>query len=425
MAWTGESMTLPRMNAHRLVIVAAALTTLVAAALGTTFAVFSGQALPRAVRHTLARASGTTLDLSGAVNAAQAAQYTTLLRHRLATDLAGAPFAFDQARWSNPLGFTAARPGAVTASGGNVPIAEAAALDDVAAHAVLTAGTWPGAYRANQAGAGRPGAATGIQLVPAALPSVTAGLLHLRPGDSLTMRDRVTGQLTRFRITGLYRARQVTGPAAAYWALNQIGFSGASTQSGFTTYGPLTVDGAALGPAGPLAVGSATWVVQPELAAIPAGQLGAVAARVAALRQELESSGTLPALSLDTGLPAALTGIQSDLRVARSLLAICAVLVALLAAAALLVVARLLAGQREGESAMLVARGATRWQLARLTLAEAVPVCTVAALAGGSAGVAVARVLTGAGPVPLAAAAASGWPVAAAVAAVAVAILLA
>lgn len=53
MAWTGESrigrtLTLPRMNAHRLVIVAAALTTLVAAALGTTFAVFSGQALPRA-----------------------------------------------------------------------------------------------------------------------------------------------------------------------------------------------------------------------------------------------------------------------------------------------------------------------------------------------------------------------------------------
>ena len=56
MAWTGGTLTLPRMNAHRLVIVAAALTTLVTAALGTTFAVFSGQALPRArvVGHDLA-----------------------------------------------------------------------------------------------------------------------------------------------------------------------------------------------------------------------------------------------------------------------------------------------------------------------------------------------------------------------------------
>ena len=44
------SLTLPRMNAHRLVIIAAALTVLVAAALATALATFSGQALPRAVR---------------------------------------------------------------------------------------------------------------------------------------------------------------------------------------------------------------------------------------------------------------------------------------------------------------------------------------------------------------------------------------
>jgi hypothetical protein len=61
--------------------------------------------------------------------------------------------------------------------------------------------------------------------------------------------------------------------------------------------------------------------------------------------------------------------------VARSLLAICAVLLFLLAAAALLAVARLLAGQREGESAMLTARGATRWQLVGLAAAEAIPLC--------------------------------------------------
>ena len=65
------SLTLPRMNAHRLVIIAAALTMVVAAALATALAVFSGQALPRAVRHDLSAASGTALVISGKVDASQ------------------------------------------------------------------------------------------------------------------------------------------------------------------------------------------------------------------------------------------------------------------------------------------------------------------------------------------------------------------
>ena len=81
------------------------------------------------------------------------------------------------------------------------------------------------------------------------------------------------------------------------------------------------------------------------------------------LREALASAQQLPALTLTTSLPAVLDGTASDLDVARSLLAICAVLLFLLAGATLLAVARLLAGQREGESAMLAARGAARWQL--------------------------------------------------------------
>ena len=92
-----------------------------------------------------------------------------------------------------------------------------------------------------------------------------------------------------------------------------------------------------------------------------------------------------------------LNGTASNLDVARSLLAISAVLLFLLAAAALLAVARLLAGQREGESAMLTARGATRWQLVRLTAAEAIPLCLLSAAAGGVAGVLLARLLAGTG----------------------------
>ncbi len=48
MGFIRGSLTLPRMNAHRLVIVAAALTIMVAAALASALATFGGQTLPRA-----------------------------------------------------------------------------------------------------------------------------------------------------------------------------------------------------------------------------------------------------------------------------------------------------------------------------------------------------------------------------------------
>ncbi len=93
------------MNAHRLVIIAAALTIIVAAALATALASFSGQALPRAVRHDLNGANGTALVITGNVDASQAAQYTSMLPARISSALDRTPFAFYQADWSDPLGF--------------------------------------------------------------------------------------------------------------------------------------------------------------------------------------------------------------------------------------------------------------------------------------------------------------------------------
>ena len=54
----------------------------------------------------------------------------------------------------------------------------------------------------------------------------------------------------------------------------------------------------------------------------------------------------------------------------------------------------LLAAQREGETALLLARGATRGQLTGLTAAEVVPLCA-SRLAGGVAGIWLARLLGG------------------------------
>jgi hypothetical protein len=395
------------MNAHRLVIIAAALTTVVAAALATALAVFGGQALPRAVRHNLANAGGTTLVISGSVDAGQAAQFSSMLPGEIRSALEGTPFALYRADWSDPLGFVAGSLPAQLASAGTVPIAEAAALSGIEAHTVLLSGSWPGAPQAGQP-------------LPAALPATTAAALHVTDGDLLRMRDQVSKQLLQFRITGLYRPRQLSGASAGYWGLDDIGLSGSRTDSGFTTYGPLTVQAAAF--AGPLAVNTGSWLAEPETASIPADSLSTVAANVTGLGQALLSSDTVPDLTLTTSLPSVLNGTASNLAVARSLLAICAVLLLLLAAAALLVMARLLADQREGESAMLAARGASRWQLARLTAAEAIPLCVVAAVAGGLAGILLARVLVSTGSVTTELAGA--WPAVAVVAAGALVIMV-
>src|ERR1700677_2629455 len=103
---TRGSLTLPRMNVHRLEIIASALTIVVAAALASALATFSGQALPRAVRHDLSGAAGTALVINGNgnVNASQAAQYTASLPGQIGSALDGTPFTFYQAEWSDPPG---------------------------------------------------------------------------------------------------------------------------------------------------------------------------------------------------------------------------------------------------------------------------------------------------------------------------------
>ena len=386
MGLTRGSLALPRMNAHRLVIIAAAFTIAVAAALATALVTVSSQALPRAVRHDLSRAAGTSFVIRGNVNAAQGAQYTSLLPGKISAALEGAPFGYHRAYWSDPLGFVAGSRPAAPGNTRTVQIVEAATLQAVTAQAALVSGHWP----ADPVGGGP---------IPAALPVTAASLLHVLTGDMLQLRDRISDRLIRFTVTGLYRPRQVSSP---YWGLDDVALSGSSTLSGFTTYGPLTVSAAAF--SGPLTVGAGPWVAVPRTADIPAGLLRTVAANVSGLRESLAGAVNLPDLTMTTGLPAVVNGIANNLDVARSLLAICAVLLFLLAAAALLAVARLLAGQREGESAMLVARGATRWQLVRLTAVEAAPLCVLSAAAGGLAGIGLARLLAGSGS------ALFGWP---------------
>ena len=367
-----------RMAAHWVVLVAAALTTLVAATVGATFAAFAGQALPQAVRHDLLVAPGTTVAAAGSFASGNPAQTSAALRSSIAAGLRGVSFSFWQGIWSDPLAFLAgslpASPASITS--GNIPQLQAASLDGITDHAVLVTGKWPEQFPVSAAGP-----------IPAALPSSTAALLKLRPGDLLRVQDRDTDTPVTFVLTGFYAERQSPASVASYWQLNSIPASGSvigtGAASGYTTYGPLIVSPSMF--PGRLAAGTGTWVAQPDMAGFSTADLFAIPIE--------GNSSLLSALTMTTSLPAVLADTGDNFAVARSLLGISGLELLVLTVAALLAVARLLAAQREGETALLTTRGATRWQLTRLTAAEVIPLSLVAALIGGIAGIWLARLL--------------------------------
>ncbi len=377
-------MTLRRMNAYRLVLATAGLTVFVTAALATALASFAGAALPQAAQRELAAAPGTALDITGSVTGAQAGRYQAGLQAAIRSGLPGVPVTVHQSVWSDPLRLAAAGPALARLTGkGNVLLTQAAAFGTIESHAVLVAGHWPAPPR--------PG-----QPVQAALLQAAALLAHLSPGARLQTKDQVSGRPGRFLVTGIFRPETGTPAAAGYWALNTVGASGTSTSGGFTTVGPLAVSPAAF--RGPLAVNAASWVAQPDTSQIPAGELTSTAVRAAALRQVLANSSTLSGLQVSTNLPAVLDAAAASLAVARSLLVIGALELALVAVAALATAAAYLADQREGEAALLASRGTARVQLARLNAAEAVILCLAATAAGGVAGGRLAAVLASSGP---------------------------
>ncbi|HEX4088201.1 MAG TPA: FtsX-like permease family protein [Trebonia sp.] len=375
------------MTAHWAVIAAAALTILIAAAVASALTVFTGQALPRAVRHDLVLAPDTALTVTGlASDPGHATAGGTALRSRLATAMPGVPFSFDQALWSDPLGLVpGARPATPASVGrGNTALLQAASMSGIAGHATLAAGRWP----ADPGGSGQP--------IQAALPVAAAALLDVRPGDVLRLTDTISHTTVRFAITGLFTARQNGNPADSYWKLSYIPVSGRSASTGSTTYGPLVVSQAAFGPG--LTLLSGSWVAQPDMAAFGEGDLSQAAASIGALAQSLPNSSYLNGAQLVTGLPTVLTAAAGNLTVARSMLVISALELLFLAVVALLAVARLLAAQREAETALLVARGATRAQLTRLTATEVIPLAALVSVAGALAGIWLADALVTAGP---------------------------
>ncbi|MFJ8043083.1 FtsX-like permease family protein [Kitasatospora sp. NPDC096147] len=211
--------------------------------------------------------------------------------------------------------------------------------------------------------------------VEVAAPSSTLDRLGLTAGAlpaTVTIVDRFTDVPMEVSVTGVYRAAD---RAAEYWRLDPLG--GRETQvKGFTTYGPMLVDDAALS-SGRVTQGGRSWLVTADFSTTTAERMADLGQRLPELRVEfLRGNG----LQVDTGLAELVEELRSAALMARSTLLIGGLQLVALAVAALLLVVHLVTDRRAGENALLTARGASRARLAACTAIESVLLALPAAL---------------------------------------------
>ncbi|HWG65153.1 MAG TPA: FtsX-like permease family protein [Streptosporangiaceae bacterium] len=394
----GISFLARRARSSWLLLACVAVTVLLATGLAAALWTFAAAAIPPGAQSILASPQGRVIGLSGVVGGAgQAATDTRQIRAalrkawpRIGCQMAGA-------LWANPI--TLSPPRAVRAEASPVrglppPVEwqiQVAALAGIRAQTTLTAGKWPGLPHPSSP-------------LPVALPVAVASRLHVTRGSVLKAATRSGPAAARLRVTGLFRLKN---PASPYWALDQVPVSGfaANTIPGVGAPGSLVVYGPAV--VSPAAFGSgvtarqASWFVLPPASAMARQNIGTLAGSTSQVVTKLTTLILPSGLQVTTRLPQVLDGIASIIVLARSLFAIGALELLLVAAAALVLAARLLASLRDEESALLRARGATRWQLTRPVLAEALVIGAAAGAVGVLAGVRLTGVLASAGQLRL------------------------
>jgi hypothetical protein len=376
-----------------LLLACVAVTVLLTTGLAAVLLTFSAAVIPPGAQSILAAPQNRVIGLAGQADAGQAATDSQRIRTTFRKAWPGIGYQIESALWANPITLQpsrAVRDEASPVRGVPPPVAwqiQVAALAGIGAQAVLTTGTWPGPPQ--------PGGP-----LPVALPVTAARRLHVAPGSVLKDPGRSGPAAAGLRVTGLFRPRN---PASPYWALDLLPVSGieAHTLPGqgppgsVVTYGPAVVNQAAFG--GGLAVSQASWFLLPQAPAMARQNIGLLAASTSQAVTKLATK-TLPyGLHATTRLPRLLTGMARTIVLARSLFTISALELLLVAAAGLVLAARLLASLRDEESALLRARGATRWQVTRPVLAEGLILGAVASVAGVLAGTRAAGPLASAG----------------------------
>lgn len=381
-------LVLARARAHRPLIAAALVTVLLTTSVLAALAAYSAAIGEAALRHSLAEprnAADAALVVRAEVAADRRRAVDTAVRDGARRTFDGLPVTVRTLVRSGPYALPATRRAAAAKPGDKPDLTHFAALDSTQV----------------RFSAGRPPRA-GTADVEVALPETAARVLRLAPGTRLTVTDRLTGPPVRILVTGVYRP---TEPASPYWLLDELGGRGVRRTSDFTTYGPLLTAPSVL-TGGRMSDGPSAWLASADFAGLTADRIDALrtAARTGPaalleLRTGDDGDGdTAATTTAATALPEVLDRVERSLLVSRSTLLIVALQLALLAACALLLVARLLAAERTGETRLLRARGASRGALAGLAAREALllagPALLIAPLLAGP----LTRLLAGHGP---------------------------
>ncbi|MCX4969341.1 ABC transporter permease [Streptomyces sp. NBC_00654] len=361
-----------RVRAHRLLLAAALLAVLLTTSVLAALTAFSGSVGDAALRHTLTNrsAASASLVVSAQVdqqNRQEREQAEQAARKAARETFGGLPVTVRKLESSGPYALPRDLQ-APAARRGEPDLTHFAALDR--SRVRLTAGRLPVATK-------------GEGPVQVALPGVAAEILKLKPGSRLTLTDRLSETRQQVLITGLY---EVSDQSDAYWQLDSLNGRGVRKVV-FTTYGPLLTDPALLG-SGRLSTGDTSWLATADFRTVTTDSMDAL--------REASTNGPKALLATPVfknsatariGLPTVLDQTDRALLVARSTLMIVAVQLVLLAAYALLLVARLLSSERGGETELLRARGGSRGRITSFAAIEAlmlaVPAAVIAPLLAG------------------------------------------
>ncbi|MFE4716246.1 FtsX-like permease family protein [Streptomyces sp. NPDC056728] len=358
-----------RVRAHRLLLTAALLAVLLTTSVLAMLSAFSGAIGDAALRNSLRTrdAATTALTVKADVPTDGREAADAAVRSGARDTFDGLPVRVQTLMRSGPYALPRSlQPPA--ARSGNPDLTQFAALER--GEVRITKGRAPKAAQGSNASKGSKAP------VEAALPEAAARQLKLRPGDKLTLKDRIGGPTVSVVLTGVYRPVRPTAP---YWKLDDLGGRGIQKIS-FTTYGPLLAAPSDL-TAGRVSAGKSAWLASADFSSVTTSDIDTL--RTSALegtRALLREKALAGTTGVTTSLPETLDRAERALLVSRSTLLIVALQLVLLATYTLLLVARLLSTDRAGETWMLRARGGSRARVTSLAAVEALLLALPAAV---------------------------------------------
>jgi predicted lysophospholipase L1 biosynthesis ABC-type transport system permease subunit len=380
---------LQRVRAHRLLVAAALLTTLLVTSVLAALAAFATTLGDTGVRRSLDHRSAARTVLSAGTDTppadpADAEHLDQAVRAAAEHAYSGLPTTVARSTRSGSYALpdSLRPPGAAAQEQPDLTLF--ASFDP--GRVEMVAGRWP--QPASPQGHGER-----VQ-VQVAVAKRVADRLGLAPGDTIAVTGRLddTPSATA-HVTGVYRPKD---PDAPYWTLDPLGGDGVRNLA-FTTYGPLAVAAGSFGP-GLLAPAETHWLADADYSTVTADRLDALRSRMTDTVGHFDQMPGIGAATAESELPDVIDGLQRTLQVSRSTVLIAALQLVVLAALALLLVARLLSTERENETALLAARGASRRRIIGLAAAEslllALPGLVAAPLLAGPA----VRLLMSRGP---------------------------